>query len=169
MMDDRMKEAIEDFSTAIAYDSYDPQGVHADSLLQAATQVLATKPAYETTLNAVPSGSEQVSASCFFSTLNDCFSLASFDATPWFFHAEDDALRALQQEDYCGRETAWSGVLEVAKTDLRVWVIVKLSQALPEAVEVCSFECFVNREQAEAWMRVHRPHALLEKSAEEPE
>jgi hypothetical protein len=169
MIDGRVKEAIEDFVSAIGFD---PQDSFVNRLIRAAAQIFEAMLGSETISDAIFSEGElgeRVTASCSFTALNELFLIESFDATPWFLCAEDHELRALQQEGYCGHETAWSVVREAASTDLGVWILFELFQALPEAVEACSFACIVNREQAKAWMRVHRSQVLLEKQAEEPE
>jgi len=100
----------------------------------------------------------RVSASCHSDDWR--VEVPSFDATPWFAQAGDDQIRSLQEEGYGGNYTA-DGVAELAADyDPQVQQLFTYLEIVNSKETVCGFECYVDPDEAEAWLAVHRPHLL---------
>lgn len=102
----------------------------------------------------------KVTASCY--SDDHVIEVGKFDATPWFAQADDDELRALQDEDYGGDSTSDSVAEFMATYNRRVQAVFDHNDSLPESVELRGFECHVQRQEAEAWIAKHRPHVIQE-------
>jgi len=92
----------------------------------------------------------------------------AFDATPWLAQADDGQIRALQRGDYGGNETADSVAELAAGYDPQVAKLFTYLQIVNRNRIVCGFECYVDLDEAEAWLRAHRPH-LLARAPEDAE
>lgn len=77
------------------------------------------------------------------------------DVTRWFASSGDEDLQSLREEDYGGDATSESIVAFMAFFDSDVEALYFIPSD-PEVV------CHVNREEAEAWIKAHRPHVLLQ-------
>lgn len=90
-----------------------------------------------------------------------------FDATLFFAQASDEELELLGDEGYGGGYAADSVAEFMAAYNREVQAMFDHNEGLPRSVELRGFECYVNEEEAEAWIAQHRPHLLAEKEEEE--
>lgn len=93
----------------------------------------------------------KVTASCSI----DERELEGVNVTLWFAQASDEDLQSLHEETYGGGESAESIVNFMAFFDSQVEALVFRTSA-PDVV------CQVNKEEAKAWIAVHRPHVCLD-------
>ena len=87
-------------------------------------------------------------------------SVPCFDATPWFAQARDEQIRALQEEGYGGNYTADSVAELAADYDPQVAQLYTYLEIVNSKETVCGSDCYVNPDEARAWLKIHRPHLL---------
>jgi len=100
----------------------------------------------------------RVSASC--RSEDGRVEVSSFDVTPWFAQVGDERIRALQEEGYGGNRAADSVAEFAADYDPRVQQLFTYLEIVNLKETVCGFDCYVDAVEAEAWLRIHRPHLL---------
>ena len=83
---------------------------------------------------------------------------AKFDATPYFEQASDEELKELADCDYGGDYAADDVARFFEDTDEGVAFVFKYLDARGDQ----GFECHVDVEQAEAWIRANRPDLAKE-------
>jgi hypothetical protein len=96
-------------------------------------------------------------------------SVAHFDCTQWFEQAGDEELRALVEcgfgGDYAADEVA-SFYEDKNPEVAAMFAVTGNTGAGPKGDEPNGFECQVDRREAVAWMRNHRPHIELADEAD---
>lgn len=97
----------------------------------------------------------RVSANCY--SDDRVIEVETFDATPWFEQASDEEILALRRCGFGGDDAA-DRVAEYAATyDREVQAMFDHNATLPETIEARGFECYVDRNEAEAWIEAFRP------------
>jgi hypothetical protein len=92
--------------------------------------------------------------------------IKSFDATPWFEQADDETLLNLYEEEFGGDYSAdevarfcsdTSGEVEALFTYLEI-----VNENRGAGRDAIGFECYVDEDQARAWLQLHRPSVWAE-------
>ena len=94
----------------------------------------------------------------------------SFDATTWFATADDEAITRLREKGYGQSYMADTVAEEAAEYDERVAALFTYLETVNggrRGGDPIGFECYVDEDEAEAWVAAHRPHLIEQWKKEE--
>lgn len=87
---------------------------------------------------------------------DDCVMSTNFDATPWFENASPASIKSLAECDFGGDYPADAVAQDSIDTDDSVKDVLEYVEKAYAATGNIGFECYVDEEQAMAWLKENR-------------
>lgn len=81
----------------------------------------------------------------------------NFDATQWFNSASDEGIRELAENGWGGNEMGDSVAQDAEAGNLDIAALLDYCRATRDLRNPVGFECYVNEDDAKAWIEVNRP------------